>query len=200
MFYSRPFIFSVISSNAIGSCNAIGLWGSWLASLLVTFVADWQLLIGWLCTVVYTSEAVIKITGWGMAAYFRHRRNILDWLLCLTTVTLSIADSTPPSVSQHGLFSFIRIAKLILMLIRLFNSGSAHTSATRKIMLALITSLPGLVNTGGLLLLLLLVYAPALAAAIYSPSPGCCYSLVVMLVLVLVVLLVVVLLLRRLAR
>lgn len=98
-------------------------------------------------TFVFTSEAVLKLSGLGFSQYFRSRWNFFDFFL----VAGSLIDELGLRWFNTALFRIFRIARAIRL--------ARSLTGLRKITQTLYLSLPALLNVGTLLFLLLFVYA-----------------------------------------
>jgi hypothetical protein len=111
-------------------------------------------LINEVCSALFVIEATLKIAALGFA-YFRSKWNRFDFSIVLGLIIgfllkLTINDAELAS-SISSIISLLRIGRLV-RLVRLVKS-------LRLIVNSIVTALPGILNTGGLLLLLYFVYA-----------------------------------------
>uniref|UniRef100_A0A1I8GYA6 Sodium channel protein n=1 Tax=Macrostomum lignano TaxID=282301 RepID=A0A1I8GYA6_9PLAT len=105
-------------------------------------------------TTVFTMEAVIKIVGlrWH---YFRQAWNVFDFVI----VVLSIVGAVLSDIMNS-----VFVTPTLLRVVRIFRIGRVlrlikAAKGIRKLLFALVISLPALVNIGALLLLVVFIYA-----------------------------------------
>eukprot|EP00854_Cymbomonas_tetramitiformis_P007131 gene7131-8506_t len=92
-------------------------------------------------TTIFCVEMVVKLFGLGPAGYCRSMWNLLDALCVLTTLFLG------PWVASIRMVRLTRILRLV------------RTSPMKKLVMALVQALPGILQTGMLLLLVLFIYS-----------------------------------------
>ncbi|XP_022252047.1 sodium channel protein 60E-like [Limulus polyphemus] len=107
-----------------------------------------------LFTATFTLEGIIKILGLGRH-YFTVSWNVFDFFIALTSVIGVIFEEALDSLG---------FSPTLLRVIRLFRIGRVlrlikAADGIRKLLFALVISLPALVNIGALLLLIMFIYA-----------------------------------------
>jgi Ion transport protein. len=102
---------------------------------------------------IFTAEAVLKLTGLGVVAYFRDRWNIFDFIIVLgTALGLILKWTTGSSVGS------------VAMVIRTFRVGRLFrlirsARGLRTLFQTLLITVPALSNVASLLFLLFFIYA-----------------------------------------
>ena len=102
--------------------------------------------ISYACTAVFVVEAAIKLVAMGRK-YFDSKWNSFDFLCVVTSVAGLVADIG----STTSVLRVLRLARVFRLVRKL--------KGLRVLFNTLVTSLPGLVNIGGLLFLLCFVFA-----------------------------------------
>ncbi|XP_071167168.1 sodium channel protein 1 brain-like isoform X2 [Mytilus edulis] len=105
-------------------------------------------------TTVFTLEAAIKITGLRFH-YFRQPWNVFDFIVVVLSILAIILEDILESLS---------VSPTLLRVVRVFRIGRVlrlikAAKGIRKLLFALIISLPALINIGALLCLIMFIYA-----------------------------------------
>ncbi|PAA93724.1 hypothetical protein BOX15_Mlig031959g1 [Macrostomum lignano] len=113
-------------------------------------------------TTIFTLEAVVKLIGlrWH---YFKSPWNIYDFVIVILSL-FDVASKLAPGEVLSEVMNNVVITPTLLRIVRVFRIGRVlrlikAAKGIRKLLFALIISLPALFNIGALLLLIVFIYA-----------------------------------------
>ncbi|XP_048254003.1 sodium channel protein 1 brain-like isoform X4 [Haliotis rufescens] len=114
-------------------------------------------------TTVFTLEALVKLVGlrWH---YFRQAWNVFDFIIVILSILDITVSQLQSGVVLDDLLSDVFVTPTLLRVVRIFRIGRVlrlikAAKGIRKLLFALIISLPAIFNIGALLFLVLYIYA-----------------------------------------
>ncbi|XP_041373843.1 sodium channel protein 1 brain-like [Gigantopelta aegis] len=119
-------------------------------------------------TSIFTLEAIIKLIGlrWH---YFRQAWNVFDFIIVVLSIVVNASEVIEIKTEDKGIvmrdfLSTVVVTPTLLRVVRIFRIGRVlrlikAAKGIRKLLFALIISLPAIFNIGALLFLLLYIYA-----------------------------------------
>ncbi|XP_046574320.1 sodium channel protein 1 brain-like [Haliotis rubra] len=114
-------------------------------------------------TTVFTLEAMVKLIGlrWH---YFRQAWNVFDFIIVILSILDITVSQLQSGVVLDDLLSDVFVTPTLLRVVRIFRIGRVlrlikAAKGIRKLLFALIISLPAIFNIGALLFLILYIYA-----------------------------------------